>query len=79
MTTTSASFHFGQKSMQGNPEELVESAEHRPTPSPFQHRELLAKHQILYDQTPMTAKEASERSEAERKKVEHGAELYQTA
>jgi hypothetical protein len=55
----------------GNPKELIEDAEAWPRASPLQHGELLAKNQVLQDQTPLAAKEANEDSELEQKHVEH--------
>ena len=55
----------------GNPKELIEDAEAWPRASPLQHGELLAKSQVLQDQTPLAAKEANEDSELEQKHVEH--------
>jgi len=68
-------FPLRPKSTDGNPEKLVENAEPWPRTAPLQHDELLPKHEILEEETPVATKNAEEHSEPEEEKVEHGLEL----
>jgi len=44
----------------------------------LQHCELLSEREILQDEMPTTTERASNRSEPEKKQIEHGPELFQT-
>jgi hypothetical protein len=57
------------------PEEFIEEAEARARMSTFQHRELLAKHEILQNKIPAATEEANQCSDPEEKQAEHGKEL----
>jgi hypothetical protein len=66
------------KPTDGHPKGLVENVEAWPRASPLQHRELLAKHEVLDDKIAPAAKLAEKRAEPQARQVEHGLALYQT-
>jgi hypothetical protein len=60
-----------------DPEQFVEAPQHGSRAATLQHSELLSERKILQGKTPTAMKHASERSEPEKKQIEHGPELYQ--
>jgi len=70
-------FPGGPELMGNDPEEFVKEAQHRSRVATLQHRELLSKREVLQDEIATIAKCESERSNREKKQIEHGPELYQ--
>jgi len=60
-----------------DPEQFVEAPQHGSRAATLQHSELLSERKILQGKTPTAMKHASERSEPEKKQIEHDPELYQ--
>jgi hypothetical protein len=70
-------FPCGPEPMGKDLEEFVGGTLHRSRVPTLQHRELLSEREVLQDKMPTAMKRASERSEPEKKQIEHGLELYQ--